>query len=80
MDTDAAALSYAAEVLRIEGTDRFQATCVSCMRESPLVDGPIDEARASIRKLGWAEAVSGDWQCPICNKRRTTKRKRVEIA
>ena len=63
-------------MLKVEGTNRFHAKCASCMRDSPVVEGPLEEAKARIKAFGWGEGVDDAWHCTVCTTRRTTKQKR----
>ena len=63
-------------MLKLEGADRFQAKCASCMRDSPFVDGPAVEAKVRLKAFGWAEGLDNAWDCTICTNRKTQKQKR----
>jgi hypothetical protein len=60
------------------GDDRYETKCASCMRASPVMPGPLADAEAKLKSLGWYNDVDACWHCPICTARSTTKRKRFE--
>ena len=48
------------------------------MRASPIMPGPLVDAEAKLKALGWFKDVDAYWHCPICTTRTTLKRKRFE--
>jgi hypothetical protein len=66
-------------VLTPTGDDRFDTKCSTCMRASPFLPGPRDEAEKRLKELTWAEAPDGTWSCPVCLTRATTNRRRFDI-
>jgi rubredoxin len=48
------------------------------MRASPVLAGPLADAEAKLKSLGWFKDTADQWQCPVCTTRRTTKRKRFD--
>jgi hypothetical protein len=58
--------------------NRFEAKCASCLRASPRVDGPRDDAMNALRKYAWTQDASDAWVCPVCLTRTTLKNKKFE--
>ncbi len=46
--------------------------CSDCYRTSPSMSGPLEEAQAHFRALGWTWRSDGRTLCPICNARAST--------
>jgi hypothetical protein len=65
-------------VLHLVGDNRFETKCTACMRASPVLPGPLEEAVTALKRLNWAHAMDAQWYCPVCTTRRTTKQRRFE--
>jgi hypothetical protein len=65
-------------VLKLGNDDRYETKCATCMRASPVMAGPLDDAESRLRKLAWFKEVRGGWHCPVCTTRTTAKRKKYE--
>jgi hypothetical protein len=65
-------------VLKLGNDDRYETKCASCMRASPIMAGPLEEAEARLSRLAWSKDVHGHWHCPVCITRTTTRRKKFE--
>lgn len=51
---------------------------MTCLRASPLVDGPVGAAIEALRKYTWTQDVEDAWVCPVCLTRTTMKNKKFE--